>query len=303
MTLTTKPTDDASTMPHAHPAGAGRASKCYYQGAWHDGPTPLMDSDTNATWMANTVFDGARAFAGVVPDLALHCQRIIRSALSLGMKPPVTAAEIEALAREGIRRFPAETELYVRPMFWIQAGAIPFDADSTRFALVLSPDPLPPATGFSATLSPYRRPSPDQAPTQAKAACLYPMSTLAVVEARSRGFGNAVMRSPDGTVAEFATQNLWLVKDGVYLTPVPNGCFLAGITRARVLQLLRDAGHRVEERVVKVEELHTADEIFSTGNHGKVLPLIRYEDRALTHHAATMVARSLYFEFAKSQPI
>lgn len=302
MTLTTKP---AAEVPMTHPTtgSATRPSSCYYQGAWHDGPTALMDSDTNATWMANTVFDGARAFAGVAPDLALHCQRIIRSAHSLGMKPPVTAAEIEALAREGIRRFPVEIELYVRPMFWVQAGAIPFDPDSTRFALVLSPDPLPPATGFSATLSPYRRPSPDQAPTEAKAACLYPMSTLAVTEARSRGFGNAVMRSPDGTVAEFATQNLWLVTDGVYVTPIPNGCFLAGITRARVLQLLRAAGHQVEERAVAVEELLTADEIFSTGNHGKVLPVIRYQDRVLARHEATLVARAAYFEFAKSQPI
>jgi branched-chain amino acid aminotransferase len=278
------------------------SSICYFAGAWHDGPTPIMDSETNAAWLANVVFDGARAFGGLAPDLALHCQRIIRSAHSLKMKPPVTAAQIEALAREGIKRFPPGTELYVRPMFWIQEGAVTVNPDSTRFALVLTPTPLPPPTGFSATMSPYRRPSPDQAPTQAKAGCLYPMSTLAVSEAMGRGFDNAVMRSPDGTVAEFATQNLWLVKDGRYATPVPNGCFLAGITRSRVVQLLTDAGHRVEERIIMVDELATADEIFSTGNHGKVLPLIKYEDRTMGRHDAAMVARSLYFEFAKSQP-
>lgn len=277
------------------------SSICYYAGAWHEGPTPIMDSETNAAWMANTVFDGARAFAGAAPDLDLHCQRIIRSAGSLQMKPPVTAAQIEALAREGIGRFSPDAELYIRPMFWVQDGMMPIDPASTRFALVLTPTPLPPPTGFSASLSPYRRPSPDQAPTQAKASCLYPMSSLAVSEARARGFDNAVMRSPDGTVAEFSAQNLWLVKDGVYVTPVANGCFLAGITRLRVLKLLAAAGHRAEERVVTVEELATADEIFSTGNHGKVLPLTRYEDRSLTRHEATMAARTLYFEFAKSE--
>ncbi len=278
------------------------SSICYYAGAWHEGPTPIMDSETNAAWVANTVFDGARSFAGLAPDLDLHCQRIIRSARSLEMRPPVTAAEIEVLAREGIKRFPADAELYIRPMMWIQEGMITINPDSTRFALVLTPAPLPPASGFSAMLSPYRRPSPDQAPTLAKASCLYPISTLAVSQARARGFDNAVVRSPDLTVAEFATQNLWLVKDGVYATPAPNGCFLAGITRARVLELLTSAGHRVEERAVTVEELATADEIFSTGNHGKVVPVFRYEDRSLTEHEATMVARSLYFEFAKSQP-
>ena len=277
------------------------SSICYYAGAWHEGPTPIMDSETNAAWVANAVFDGARAFSGLAPDLALHCQRIIRSARSLEMHPPVTAGQIEALAREGIKRFPANAELYIRPMMWVQEGMITINPDSTRFALVLTPVPLPPPTGFSAMLSPYRRPSPDQAPTQAKASCLYPMSTLAVSQARARGFDNAVMRSPDGSVAEFATQNLWLVKDGLYITPAPNGCFLAGITRARVVELLTGAGHRVEERLVTVEELAAADEIFSTGNHGKVLPVTKYEDRSLTEHEAALVARSLYFEFAKSQ--
>jgi branched-chain amino acid aminotransferase len=282
---------------------AALKSLCWYQGAWQEGPTPIMDSETNAAWVANSVFDGARAFGGLAPDLDRHCQRIIRSALTLEMKPPVTAAEIEALAREGIKRFPAGAELYVRPMLWIQEGMLLIDPASTHFALVLVPAPLPPATGFTACLSPYRRPSPDQAPTTAKAGCLYPMSTLAVSEARRRGFDNAVMRSPDGTVAEFATQNLWLVKDGVYATPKGNDCFLTGITRARVIDLLRGAGHRVEERTVTVDELATADEIFSTGNYGKVLPLTRYESRTFTRHDAAMVARELYFEFATTQPV
>ena len=65
-----------------------------------------MDSETNAAWVANSVFDGARAFSRLAPDLDLHCQRAVRSARTLEMKPPVTAEEIEAIAREGIRRFP-----------------------------------------------------------------------------------------------------------------------------------------------------------------------------------------------------
>lgn len=278
-------------------------SICYHNGAWHTGPTPLMDSDTNAGWMANVVFDGARAFDGVAPDLDLHCQRVIRSAHTLQMRPTETAEQIEALIRDGIRRFPAGTHLYLRPTFWVQEGFIPFNPDSTRFAIVLTPVPLPAPTGFSICLSPYRRASPDQAPTLAKAAALYPMSNLAVLDARARGFDNALMRSPDGTVGELTTQNIWLVKNGVYITPAPNGSFLAGITRLRVLQLLRDAGHRVEERAVRVEELTEADELFSTGNHGKVLPINRYEDRTFTTFDAAMVARTLYFDYSRTQPV
>ena len=95
--------------------------------------------------------------------------------------------------------------------------------------------PLPdPSKGFTACLSSYRRPAPDQAPTHAKAACLYPLAAMAAAEAKRRGFDNAVMRDPIGNVAEFTVQNIMLVKDGVVHTPIPNGTFLNGITRQRI---------------------------------------------------------------------
>ena len=102
----------------------------------------------------------------------------------LHMRPPVTAEQIEALAREGIAQFPADTPLYIRPMFWAESGMVLPDPDSTQFALVITRMSLPdPAKGFSACLSTYRRPSPEQAPTHAKAACLYPLAGLAIAQA------------------------------------------------------------------------------------------------------------------------
>lgn len=281
---------------------AARTSICYFNGQWAEGEVPLMTSATNAAWLANAVFDGARAFEGVAPDLDLHCQRVIRSAEGLLMKPTLTGEQVLALAREGIAKFPADAPLYIRPMFWAESGLVAIDPDSTRFALVISKMPLPdPNKGFSLCLSPYRRSTPEQMPTHAKAACLYPIAGMAIADAKKRGFDNAVMRDLIGNVAELTAQNIMLVKDGVVHTPVPNGTFLNGITRQRVIGLLRDAGVTVLERTIRPEELLEADEIFSTGNHGKVVPCVRYESRTLEAGPMCRQARELYWAFAHSR--
>ncbi len=281
---------------------AALTSICYFNGQWAEGEVPLMTSATNAAWLANAVFDGARAFEGVAPDLDLHCQRVIQSAEGLLMKPTLTGQQVLALAREGIAKFPADAPLYIRPMFWAESGLVAIDPDSTRFALVISKMPLPdPNRGFSLCLSPYRRSTPEQMPTHAKAACLYPIAGMAIADAKKRGFDNAVMRDLVGNVAELTAQNIVLVKDGVVHTPVPNGTFLNGITRQRVIGLLRDAGVTVVERTIRPEELLEADEIFSTGNHGKVVPCVRYESRALEAGPMYRQARELYWAFAHSR--
>jgi branched-chain amino acid aminotransferase len=239
----------------------------YVDGGWQDGNVPLLYSMTHAAWLGSVVFDGARAFDGVAPDLDRHCERAIRSAHSLGLAPMLTAGEIEELCWDGIRRFPPGTALYIRPMFWAEDGFVAPDPASTRFALVMWETPLPEPTGFSACLSSYRRPIPNAAPTDAKASCLYPNAGRALIEAQARGYDNAVVLDPIGNVAEFATANLVMVKDGVAHTPAPNGTFLNGITRQRVWQLLRAAGIGAVERALAVDDLRQADEVFSTGNY------------------------------------
>ncbi len=271
----------------------------YLDGHWHEGNTPLQGAATQAVWLGHTVFDGARAFDGVAPDLDLHCARAIRSAEAMQMRPPVTAAEIESIAREGIRRFPAGAHLYIRPMFWIEEGIMLFNPDSTRFALVIQEIPLPGDKGFSACLSTHRRPSPEQAPTVAKASCLYPQATLALRAAVARGFENAVMLDMMGAVAECAGSNLVIVSNGVVATPIPNGSLLNGITRQRVIALLRADGVTVEERTIRPAELDAADEIFSTGNYAKVQPVSRYESRDLQPGPVYRRARDLYFAWAR----
>jgi branched-chain amino acid aminotransferase len=273
----------------------------WVDGEWKSGNPPLMGAVDHATWLSSVAFDGARAIRGAAPDLDLHCARAIRSAEMIGMKPKVTVAEIMKLAWEGIARLPREAELYIRPLFYAGDGWLAPNPDTTRFALTLEDAPLPEFKGFSASLSPLRRPSPETAPTEAKVSGLYVHVGRISSEVEARGFNTAVVLDLNGNVAEFAAANLFIVKDGVVHTPVPNRTFLNGITRQRVIALLRQAKIEVQERTLTFAEVMEADEIFSTGNYAKVMPCTRIETRDLQPGPVTTKARDLYFAWAKTQ--
>jgi branched-chain amino acid aminotransferase len=273
----------------------------FYEGAWHEGNVPLWGVRTHAIWLGSSVFDGARVFEGVAPDLELHCARVNASAKAMYLQPSVSVEEWVGLVHDGVKKFSPGTTLYVRPMYWAErAGplALPPDPESTRFALTLYEAPMRAPDGFSVTLSPFRRPTPDSAPVDAKAGCLYPNNARALLEAKSRGFGNAVVCDAVGNVAELANSNLFMAKDGVVYTSVANGTFLAGITRRRVIGLLRDAGVTVNEAVLRYSDLQSADELFSTGNASKVLPITKIDDRSLQPGPIYRKARELYWAFA-----
>ena len=282
----------------AHASLSNAKAITWSDGEWHDGRTPLWHSMSHGVWLSSFVFDGARYFEGVTPDLDLHCQRTIDSAIALGLGPMKRMEEILEIAQDGIREIDSEHALYIRPMFWADAGFVAPDPASTQFALTIHELPMPGHGGFSACLSTRRRPMPDAAPTDAKAACLYPNAGRALLEARARGFDNCVMMDPMGNIAEFATANIFHVKNGTIFTPQPNGCFLSGITRRRVMKLLRADGFDVVETRVTPGDLDMADEIFNTGNYGKVMPVTKYESRDLQPGPVFKRAKELYWDFA-----
>jgi branched-chain amino acid aminotransferase len=252
-------------------------------------------------WLGSSVFDGARAFEGVTPDLERHCARVNASARTMGLEPNVDVETMLGLVGDGLKKFPEDAAIYIRPMYWAEQGgylSIPADPASTRFLLTMYETPMPPPSGFSITLSPYRRPTVESMPTDAKTGCLYPNNGRAITEARARGFDNALVRDMLGNVVETATSNVFIVKDGVVLTPAPNRSFLAGITRNRVIGLLRESGAEVAETVLAIEDFLDADEIFSSGNYAKVVPITRIEDRVLQPGPLHAKARKLYWEWA-----
>jgi branched-chain amino acid aminotransferase len=273
----------------------------YLDGDWHEGNVPIVGPRSHAFWLGSSVFDGARAFEGVTPDLDRHCARVNASARTMGLAPNVDVETMVGLTHDGMKRFAPDAALYIRPMYWAEQGgymSVPPDPASTRFLLTVYETPMPPPAGFSLTVSPFRRPSVECMPTDAKAGCLYPNNGRAITEARSRGFDNALVRDMLGNVAETGTSNVFMVKDGVVLTPMPNGSFLNGITRQRVIALLRQAGIEVRETTLSVADFLDADEIFSTGNYSKVVPVTRIEDRNLQPGPVHDKARRLYWEWA-----
>ena len=210
---------------------------------------------------------------------------------------------IYGLAQDGLKKFDGKTAIYVRPMYWAESGGymgVPADPDSTRFCLSLYEAPMQPPTGFSLSVSPFRRPSLEPMPTDAKAGCLYPNNARAILEARSRGFDNALVLDMLGNVAETGASNIFMVKDGHVMTPAPNGTFLSGITRARTMALLAEYGFQTREVRLTVKDFLEADEIFSTGNHSKIVPVTRIENRELQPGPVAKKARELYWEWAHS---
>jgi branched-chain amino acid aminotransferase len=134
----------------------------------------------------------------------------------------------------------------------------------------------------------------------AKAGCLYPNNARMLVEAKSKGFGNALVADALGNVAETATANVFMVKDGVAFTPVANGTFLSGITRARHIANLRADGIDVVEAVLSFDDFHAADEVFLSGNFAKVTPVKAFDDTQYQIGPVTRRARSLYWDWAHS---
>ena len=275
----------------------------FLDGEWFQGNKAILGPRSHAFWLGSSVFDGARAFEGVTPDLDQHCARVNRSAKTLWLKPLMSVEAMVELAREGVKKFKPDAHLYIRPMYWAErngVGSVPPDPESTRFLMTVYEAPLPPITGVSITRSSYAKPLPMTMPTEAKAGCLYPNNARALMEARARGFDNCLLFDMLGNVAELATANVFLAKDGEILTPAANGSFLNGITRQRVLALLRRDGRAVREVTLSYADFETADEIFVVGNFGKVTPVNRIDDRPLQPGPAFRRARELYWDYAHS---
>jgi branched-chain amino acid aminotransferase len=257
----------------------------YFEGNWHEGNIGIMGPRTHAAWLCSVVFDGARSFEGVTPDLDLHCARVNDS------------------ARKLFQRFDKDAALYIRPMYWAEKEGPWVQAhepESTQWCLSIYEAPMRTPKGFSITLSPYRRPTLESMPVDAKAGCLYPNNSRSLFEAHARGFDNAIVCDMLGNVAELATSNIFMAKDGVVFTPIPNGTFLAGITRQRVIGLLRKSGVNVVEKTLAYQDFEKADEIFATGNYSKVVPVTRIGDRVLPFGPIYAKARELYWAFAHS---
>ena len=278
--------------------------RTYFNGTWHEGDAPVLRAADHGAWLGGSVFDGARAVNGFTPDLDRHCARVNRSAEALMINPTVATKDMVQIVREGLALYPEGTPIYIRPMYWSidgDATAIVPSADATGFCVCLEEIPLAPETA-TVTLgrTRFRRPVMEDAVVDAKAGCLYPNNARMLVEVRSRGFNNALVADAMGNVAETATANIFMVRDGEVLTPIPNGTFLNGITRQRHIANLAADGMQVREQVLTFADFEAADEVFMSGNMNKVTPVTGFEDRSYQVGPITRRVREMYWDWAAS---
>ncbi len=283
----------------------GTNIRTYFQGRWHDGDAFVMRAADHGAWLGSSVFDGARYFDGVAPDLLAHCERVNRSAEALMLTPTCTTEEMAGIIRDGLNALPRDAAAYIRPMYWGVDGddaAIVPDPASTAFSVCLEEKPLAPEDASTRlTTTRFRRPILESAVVNAKAGCLYPNNARMIAEARSKGYPNALVADAMGNVAETATANVFIVKDGEVLTPVANGTFLAGITRARHMANLAADGSPVREAVLTFDDVRGADEIFMSGNMNKVTPVVEFDGTEFQPGPVTRRVREMYWDWALSE--
>ena len=282
----------------------GSNIRTFFEGNWHSEDKYVMRAADHGSWLGTSVFDGARYLDGVAPDLKAHCERVNRSAEAMMISPTKSADDMVQIILDGLQKFKSNEAVYIRPMYWAIDGddlAIVPKVGKTGFAICLEELPMArPDAAATLTTTRFRRPVLEDNVVNAKAGCLYPNNARMLAEARSKGCTNALVADVMGNVAETATANIFIVRDGEIFTPVPNGTFLAGITRARHISNLRNDGYKINETVISFQDVHDADEVFMSGNMMKVTPIKRFDETNYQIGPITKKTLSLYWDWAHS---
>ena len=247
---------------------------------WIDGKlVPWREADvhilTHAMHYASSVFEGQRAYGGVIFKLSEHSARLRKSAELLGFELPWQVAEIDAACNEVIKAN-GLLDAYVRPVAWRGSEQMGVSPKGTRPHLAIAAwdwgkyfAPEIAEKGLRLDIAPWRRPAPYTAPVHSKAAGLYMIASLSKKHADERGYDDALMFDWRGQVAETTGANIFFVKESRLYTPTPD-CFLDGITRRTVIDLARRRDIEVVERAIWPDELESFEQMFITGSAAEV---------------------------------
>jgi len=231
---------------------------------------------THAMHYASAVFEGERCYSGVIFKSREHSERLHRSARILGFQIPYSVDEIEQAKREVVKRMGFD-DCYIRVLAWRGSEQLSVSAKQNTIHVAVAAwewgdyfaDKM---KGIRLMVAPWRRPAPDTAPSNSKAAGLYMICTLSKHAAGDAGFDDAIMMDWRGQIAEATGANIFFVRDGVLHTPYPD-CFLNGITRQTVIALAKQRGIDVQERAIFPNELPLFTEAFLTGSAAEITPI------------------------------
>ncbi len=249
---------------------------------WMDGAlVPWRDAKlhvlTHGLHYASAVFEGERAYSGNIFRLRDHTQRLLNSGRILGFEIPYTADQIDAACCETLKAN-GLTDAYVRPIAWRGSEMLAVSAQHTKIHLAVAVWAWPSyfgadrMAGIRLGMGAWKRPSPETAPTAAKATGLYMIGTLSKHKAESEGFADALLLDWRGLVSEATGANIFFVLDGEVHTPTPD-CFLDGITRRSVMALAKNRQMKVVERPIQPEEMRRSTEVFLAGTAAEVTPV------------------------------
>lgn len=248
---------------------------------WMDGAfTPWREAKvhvlTHAMHYASCVFEGERAYGGMIYASRRHSERLANSAKIMGFDLPVSVDELEAIKAEALAKSGLENA-YVRAFAWRGSEMMGVSAQNNTIHLAVAvwawgdyfADKM---KGIRMTHAQWKRPSPECAPCHAKAAGLYMICTLSKHAAENAGYADALMLDYRGHVAEATGANIFFMRDGALHTPTPD-CFLNGITRQTAIKLAEARGFEVNVRTIMPDELGTFDECFITGSAAEITPV------------------------------
>ncbi len=278
---------------------------------WFDGKLiPWRDAKlhvlSHGLHYASSVFEGERAYNGVIFEMTQHHTRLHRSAEILGFELPFSVEAIDAAAMELLQANNI-VDGYLRPVAWRGSEMMGVSAQNSKIHVALAAWEWPAyfapelrAKGIRMMFAPWRRPAPETAPTQSKAAGLYMICTLSKHAAEAKGYHDCLMLDHRGLIAEATGANVFLIQDGKIHTPKPD-CFLDGITRRTVIALARDRGIEVIERAIMPEELAKTSEVFLTGTAAEVTPVGEIDKHTFTVGQITQDLMAAYGALVRNQ--
>ena len=269
---------------------------------WRDAKVHIL---THALHYASSVFEGERCYNGRIFKGHEHSLRLLRSGELLDMAIPYTADEIDA-AKDAVLKANGWTDAYVRVIAWRGAGE--------DMGVAASKNPVRMAVtawqwgnyygdakmkGAILDVAKWKRPSPETAPSQAKAAGLYMICTMAKHAAMAKGCSDAMMFDYRGYVAEATGANIFFVKDGEVHTPLAD-CFLNGLTRQTVIGMLKDRQIKVHERHIMPDELEGFQQCWLTGTAAEVTPVGQIGDHSFEVGEMTRMIATEYEKLVRA---
>ena len=233
---------------------------------------------------ASAVFEGERSYNGKIFKSDEHTKRFFRSAEIIGIDIPFTENEINIAKNELIKKMNYK-DCYVRPLAWRGGEQMGISTTNSNINVAIAvwddwasyfkiEDRK---AGLKLITSPWKRPAPDTAPYEAKASGPYIICTMSKEFAEQKGYHDALMLDYRGYVAEGTGANIFFIKDKNIHTPIPD-CFLNGITRQTVIEMVKSQGFKVVERHIMPQEISNYDEAFLTGTAAEITPIRSIDD-------------------------